>query len=165
MAQAAPDNSVEIFNIGATGDRAAWLSHALMGIAAPILTGLVLVPQVLEGAGWLVGAMLAAVLGLSIVAYGLSVLVPGSPSGVVVRMGSREVAIVRHGLLAKSEVLVPFAEVMRVSIASGADRDGYDRSALELRTRSGDTWIVPCGIDAADLAHVRRMIGHSAKPR
>lgn len=165
MVQSAPDNSLEVFNIGSTGDRAAWLSYALMGLAAPIVTGLVLAPQVLEGAGWLVGAMLVMVLVLSIGAYGLSVLVPGSPSGAVVRMGSREVAIIRHGLLAKSEVHVPFAEVTRVSIVSGADRDGYDRSALEVRTRDGDTWIVPCGIDAAELAHVRSMIGHSAKPR
>ena len=147
------------------GAAAGWLSPALMGIAAPILAALIIAPQLLEGAGTIAAVLLGIVLFVSAAGYGLSIMTPGSPSGVVLRAASRQVAIVRSGLVAQSEVLLPFAEVVRMSVSKRADRDGYDRNALEVRSRAGETWVIPCDIDDAELARMRSLVGLASKSR
>ena len=96
---------------------------------------------------------------LAIGAYILSVVAPGEPGSIVVRAASKTVSIVRHGLVANSEVDIAFAEITRLAVTQSADPDGYQVSAIELRTRGGETWSIPGEVDAAELAHIRRLIG------
>ena len=148
-----------------TEARAGWLSPALMGIAAPVVVGLFLAPQLLQGAATIVMMMLGLVLLLSAAVYGLSVVAPGAPRGFAVRAASSEVAIVRQGIVAQTEVVIPFKQIARLSLVRGADHDGYDANAIELRTRDGEIWIIPGDIDAADLERMRRLIGATTRSR
>ena len=150
---------------GTEGGRSVWLSPALIGLSAPIVVGMVLAPQLLQGATEVIGVLLGALLLLAIGAYVLSVVAPGEPTGLIVRAGTKEVAILRRGLLARSEVVVPFSEVTKLSRSVGSDQDGYEISAVEVRTRDGVQWVIPGDVEDADLAQMRRMIGISSKAR
>ena len=141
------------------GNRSLWMSPIIIGIAAPIILGLVVAPQILDGAAQIVMILLAILLVLAIGAYILSVVAPGEPGSIVVRAASRTVSVVRHGVVANSAVDIAFADITRVGLIQSADPDGYHVSAIELRTRGGEAWSIPCEVDAAELAHIRRLIG------
>ena len=149
----------------AAGGQSFWLSPALIGLSAPIVLGMVLAPHLLQGAASIIGLLLAFMLVLAIGAYILSILTPGDAKGIAVRGDAREVAIVRSGLISRSEVSIPFADIARVVQSKRYDHDGYELMAIEVQTRSGDSWVVPAEISDAELVQMRRMIGITAKSR
>ena len=141
------------------GARTLWLSPVLIGVAAPLIFGLLLAPQFLEGAGPVIAVLLFLLLLLAGCAYLLSVVAPGAPTAVKVQAATQTLVLMRHGVLANSELAIPFADVSGIGLTSGAYRDGFGKSGIEILTRSGDRWTLPADIDAADIANLRRLVG------
>jgi hypothetical protein len=153
--------------IGDAGGRgmAVWMSPLLIGLIAPVLAGLFLFPELLRDALGVVGLLLAVALMIALGGYIVSVLLPGAPSALAVRPEARTVAVILRGMLAQREILVPFKDVAKLASAKSFDHDGYERSAVELKTRDGDSWIIPCEIDDAKLAQVRDVISKRTRAR
>ena len=160
MAHAGTPAAADIW-IGAPeqGTRTVWLSPVLIGVAAPLIFGLILAPQFLDGAGPVVATLLALLLLLAGGAYVLSIVAPGAPRAMKVQTDTQTVVLLRHGLVANSELAIAFSEVARVSLTSGAYRDGFGTSGIEILTRSGERWALPADVGATDIANLRRVIG------
>jgi hypothetical protein len=145
--------------------RSFWLSPLLVGLAAPVIAGLVLFPELLRDALGAVGLLLGLVLLIAIGAYVMSVLSPGRPAALSVQPESGFVSVVVRGPFAQSEIQVPFKEVAKLSALNGFDHDGYERSMVELKTRDGDIWIIPCEADESQLTRLRGLIGVQVRKR
>jgi hypothetical protein len=153
--------------IGDAGGRGVlmWLSPLLVGLIAPVLAGLFLFPELLRDALGVVGLLLALALLIALGGYVVSVLFPGAPSALAVRPETRTVAVILRGVLAQREILVPFKDVAKLVGAKSFDHDGYERSSVELKTRDGDAWIIPCEVDDAKLAQLRDVISKRTRAR
>jgi hypothetical protein len=153
--------------IGDAGSRgmAVWMSPLLIGLIAPVLAGLFLFPELVRDALGVVGLLLAVALLIALGGYIISVLFPGAPAALSVRPGTRTVAVILRGVLAQREILVPFKDVAKLASAKSFDHDGYERSAVELKTRDGDAWVIPCEIDEAKLTKVRDVISKQTRAR
>jgi hypothetical protein len=142
-----------------------WMSPLLIGLVAPIVAGMFLVPEVLRDALGIVALLLSVALMIAVGGYIVSVLMPGEPAALGVRPETGTVAVVLRGVLAQREILVPFKEVAKLASAKSFDHDGYERSAVELKTRDGDAWIIPCDVDDTKLAQLRSVIGMRTRAR
>ena len=145
--------------------RSVWLSPLLLGLAAPSVAGLILFPELLRDALGVVAMLLGLVLLIALGAYVLSVVSPGRPEALAVRPETGTVAVTLRGALAQTEVLVPFKNVARLSALNGFDHDGYERPMVELKTRDGDVWIIPCEADEAQLVRLRSIVGVPVRKR
>ncbi len=153
--------------IGDAGGRGmlTWLSPLLFGLIAPLLAGLFLFPELLRDALGVVGLLLGLALLIALGSYIVSVLFPGAPSALAVRPETRMVAVILRSVLAQREILVPFKDVAKLVSAKSYDHDGYERTAVELKTRDGDAWLIPCEVDDAKLAHLRDVISKRTRAR
>jgi hypothetical protein len=142
-----------------------WLSPVMIGMVAPVVLGLIVAPSILQGAAGFIGAVLVVVLVFALGAYILSVLAPGEPVGFVFDTQARSAAVLRDGMVARSRVEIPFAEIARLKAVSRSDRDGYERSACELHTRDGGSWIVAADVSDAELAKIRKILGLKSPPQ
>jgi hypothetical protein len=142
-----------------------WMSPLLVGLIAPVLAGLFLFPELLRDALGIVALLLGVALLIALGGYIVSVLLPGAPAALAVRPETRTVAVILRGMLAQREIVVPFKDVAKLANARSFDHDGYERTAVELKTRDGDSWIIPCEIDDAKLAQVRDVITKRARVR
>lgn len=142
--------------------RASFLSPALLGLSAPIVVGMVVAPQLLEGGAGIVWLLLGVLFVLAACAYFLSLLAPGEVCGLVLRSEPREIAVVRRGMAGYSEVRIAFTEIGRLATATRYDHDGYEVPTVEVRTKDGDAWVVAAEMDEAELSQWRRAIGLKA---
>jgi hypothetical protein len=159
LAQAQPPIRI---GLAQDSERSGWLSPVMIGIIAPVLLGLIIAPSILQGAAGVIGALLIVVLALALGAYILSVLAPGEPVGFAFDPQARTATVLRHGMVARSRIVIPFAEIARLKSVSRFDRDGYEQSAVELHTRNGDSWIVSADATEAELLALRKTVGLKA---
>ena len=120
---------------------------------------MVLFPELLRDAVGMVALVLGVVLLVALGAYVVSVLAPGVPVALEARPGESVVAVVIRGAVAQREILVPFKNVAKLNNVKSCDHDGYEFSSVELKTRDGDTWVIPHEADDATLARLRSLIG------
>jgi hypothetical protein len=142
-----------------------WLSPLLIGLSAPAVAGMVLFPELLRDAVSMVAALLCVVLLIALGAYVFSVLAPGAPVALEARQETGVVAIIIRGVVAQREVLVPFKEITKLGAVKAYDHDGYELLHAELKTRDGDTWVIPGEVDEAKLARLRSVIGIRVRTR
>ena len=160
MANAGATSGVDIWvGVPDPGVRTLWFSPVLIGVAAPLVFGSILAPQLLDGAGPVVAMLLFLLLLLAGGAYLLTVVAPGAPTAMKVQTATQTLVLMRHGLLANSELAIPFSDVAGINLTSGADRDGFARSGIEIRSRDGDSWALSADVDATDVANLRRLMG------
>jgi hypothetical protein len=164
MQQALTDHQFYVGDAEVAG-RSSWLSPVMIGITAPVVLGLLVAPSILQGAAGFIGALLAVVLVFALGAYILSVLAPGEPVGFAFDTQARSAAVLRAGMVARSRIEIPFSEIARLKSVSRSDRDGYERSAFELQTRDGDSWIVSADVSEAELAKIRKILGMKSMPQ
>jgi hypothetical protein len=136
-----------------------WLSPALIGLTAPLVAGLVLVPGAVEHARAAVFSMLAVLLIVCIAAYIVSVLSPNVPTSLLVDREARAIELVSQGLLAQRSQLIAFDEISDLSVTKLYDDDGYAYEAAQMTLRSGEAIALPVTMTAADVAAARRAMG------
>jgi hypothetical protein len=149
----------------AAGGLSKWLSPLLVGLIAPVVAGMFIAPDLLRESFGIVALLLGLALLIALGGYIISVLFPGDPAALAIRPQSGSVAVVMKGVLAQREIIVPFKEVAKLSSAKSFDHDGYELSAVELKTKDGDSWVIPCDADETKLAHLRSVIGMRPRTR
>ncbi len=136
-----------------------WLVSLGLGLLAPIIAGVVLAPDLLQGAMVVVGLIVALFVLAATAAYTLEHMTAATPVGLVVRPERGSVAIVFRGVLGGREIPFQFREITRLEPVQGRDRDGYLLPQVDVRTRGGESFIIPCEIDQSELTHLQGLIG------
>lgn len=136
-----------------------WLSPALIGLVAPLVAGLMLVPGAIENARPAVMSLLAVLLLVCVVAYAVSVLSPSVPTGLLVDRDQGVVEIFSHGLLASRTARYAVDDVADLAVERTYDDDGYAYDVARMTLRSGESVALPVSMTAADVAAARRALG------
>ena len=91
-------------------------------------------------------------------AYLISVFETGEVTSASVDKASKKIVIERTGLLAKSYMEIPFAEVATVRIESRYDDDGYQTAIPVLVLTTREVVHLPAGTTETDVATMRAML-------
>jgi hypothetical protein len=135
------------------------LSPILLGFTAPILAIGLIDPAGLTHARYIIVALLASLLLLASVIFGLSLLWPGEITSIVFDTKTRKIEFVQSGLLANSSIEVHFDQVANIGVASRFDRDGYPFTQAEIQLRDGQRVALPADTTKESLAAARRALG------
>lgn len=145
-------------NDGSSTAALRWLSPALIGLTAPLVAGLMLVPSAIENARPVVVSLLAVLMIVCVAAYTVSVLSPSVPTGLLVDRESATIEILSQGLLASRSRLIDFDDIVDLDMVRIYDDDGCVYETAQLSLRSGDVVALPVSMTAADMAAARRAL-------
>jgi FtsH-binding integral membrane protein len=136
-----------------------WLSPALIGLTAPLVAGLVLVPGAIEHVRAAVLSMLAVLMIVCIAAYIISVLSPSVPTSLLVDREARWIELQSQGLLASRSQLIAFEDISDLTVTKLYDDDGYAYEAALMTLTSGEAIALPVTMTSSDVSAARRAIG------
>ena len=97
----------------------------LFALAAPVLVLIAVDPRAFSSATVIAYIYLPAIFVVAMVAFLISVFETGDVTSVTIDKPTRTVTVVRSGMLAKSAISLPFAEVITARIETRYDDDGY----------------------------------------
>lgn len=150
----------------ALGDTAAssrtalhWLSPVIVGLTAPAIAVLLLLPALAAHAGAFITLLLALALLVSVLAYAATVFVPTDPIGIEIDRRARLVNIVMASPFAIKRMAFDFADIVSLRFATFYDQDGYSQNGAELTTSDGDVIEFTADLTPADIESARRALG------
>jgi hypothetical protein len=133
----------------------------LVGLAGPLLLGLLLEPTLLRHPHFVISAVLIPVLLGATGIYAYCVLVPGDVRGVMADPVTRTLHIMQANAFATRTYSLPFEAIAAVRAVQGYDRDGYGERRMELITRRNEQILLPEGLTQAQVAELKRMLGRA----
>ena len=142
-----------------------WLSAALAGLVLPAAAVLMLFPALVQRAAFAITALLLAAIIVAVLAFTLSVLLPGPVTGLVADRSSGTLELIHHGAFATKRKHIDFEDIRRVTFSQGHDRDGYSADVAMLECHDGRMIELPDGMSAGDVEQLRHVLGLSRRAR
>jgi hypothetical protein len=140
------------------------LVPVLLGLLAPVVVLSIIDVRALASATVIVHIYLFALFVIAAGAYFVSIIEPGEITRVTVDRKARMVSLERTGLLARSTLDIPFADIAAVRIESHGDDDGYETAVPVMVLTTREVLPLPAGTSEADVATMRSMLkGSSAQ--
>jgi len=130
----------------------------LLGLVAPVFVLWVVDARALLNATVIFNIYLYALFIIAAGAYIFSVLFPGEITHAGIDRNARVVTLERAGLLARSTVIIPFADISTIGMDITADADGYETATPVIELTSGETVPLPAGTTEFDMATMRAML-------
>jgi hypothetical protein len=137
------------------------LPTVLLGMIAPVLVFLVIDPRAFSSASLIAYVYLPAIFVIAFIAYLISVFEPGEVTSVAADKPSRTIVVERTGVLAKSAMSLPFADVATVRIETRYDDDGYQTAMPVIVLTTREVIPMPAGTTESDVATLRAMLQRS----
>lgn len=134
-------------------------SPILIGILAPILAAALIDPSLLQHARFMLIAVMAPMMFLTIAIYAYSVLNPGEVSGLIADPGQRTLQVVQSNMFAMRRTDLSFNEISSIRLASIYDRDGYPVHRAEMELQSGQRIGLPSNLGAAEVKALNYVLG------
>ncbi len=134
------------------------LAPILMGLAAPVLVLLLIDAESLASASLVIHLYLYAMFAIATGAYIVSVFETGDVTRVTMNSKDRMFHVERTGLLAKSALEIPYADVAAIRIEARYDDDGYQTAMPVLVLTTREIVPLPAGTTESDIASMRAML-------
>jgi hypothetical protein len=134
------------------------LPTVLLAMVGPVLVFLVIDPRAFSSASVIGHVYLPAIFIISCIAYLISVFETGEVTSITIDKPGRTVAVERTGMLARSVLVLPFAEVATARIESRYDDDGYQTAMPVLVLATREIIPMPAGTTEADVTTIRAML-------
>ena len=143
---------------GEAPSRSLALAPILMGLAAPVLVLLLIDADALSGANLIIQLYLYAMFAVATGAYIVSIFETGDVTGVTMDGPARKFIVERTGLIAKSALEIPYADVAAVRIETRYDDDGYQTAMPVLVLTTREVVPLPAGTTESDVVTMRAMM-------
>lgn len=130
----------------------------LLGLLGPVAVLSFIDIYALANASAIVHIYLFAIFALAAGAYILSVLEPGEIIRVTMDQKARVVELERIGLLARSVMQIPFANITSVRVDVHTDKDGYETAVPVIVLSTHNVLALPAGTTEADVVTMRDML-------
>ena len=134
------------------------LAPVLLGLLAPMLLFLIIDPRALRDASLIAHIYLVVIFVIASVAYLISVFETPESTGLLADQTDRQITVEKTGLLSRSKIEIPFADVASVRMDTRYDDDGYYTSMPVLVLKTRETVQLPVGTTEADIATLRAML-------
>ena len=155
---------VESLQFGVEAEEAAHrqaLVPILLGLAAPILLFAVIDPRAIFNVSVIGPVYLFAIFVIATAAFLISVFETGKVTRITLDRPTKKVVVERTGLLVKSAMEIPFADIATIRIETRYDDDGYETAIPLLVLTTRETVPLPAGSTEADAAKMRAMLKSS----
>lgn len=153
----------QVFELGANGSERStalsWLSPVIVGMIAPAIAAMFIVPTFAANSGTFITVLLLIALVVCVIAYATSAFVPGDPIGLELDRDSRKVSIIMASPFAVKRRTFEASEIAGLRYATVYDQDGYSEIAAVLTTHDGETFEVTGDISSDDVEEARRILG------
>jgi hypothetical protein len=143
---------------GDAPSRSLALAPILMGLAAPVLVLLLIDADALSSASLIIQLYLYAMFAVATGAYIVSIFETGDVTGVTMDGPARKFIVERTGLIAKSALEIPYADVAAVRIETRYDDDGYQTAMPVLVLTTREVVPLPAGTTESDVLTMRAMM-------
>ncbi len=134
------------------------LPPILLGLTAPMLLFLLIDPRAITNASVIAHVYMIALFVVASAAYLISLFESGEVSGVIIDRASKTVTVERTGLLAKTQMEIPFADVATVRTETYYDCDGYKTLVPVLVLTTRELLHLPAGTTDGDVAAIRAIL-------
>ena len=134
------------------------LPPILLGLLAPMLVFVLIDPRALTNASLILHVYMFAIFVTASAAYLISVFETGEVTSVNFDKAEKTVLVERTGLLAKSRMELPFADIATVRIETRYDDDGYQTALPVLVLTTREIVQLPEGTTESDVAAMRAML-------
>lgn len=134
------------------------LPPILLGLLAPMLVFLLIDPRALADASLIAHVYMVAIFVIASIAYFISVFETPESTGLFADRASKLITVEKTGLLARSKLEIPFADVASVRMDTRYDDDGYYTSVPVLILTTRENVPLPAGTTEADIATLRAML-------
>jgi hypothetical protein len=135
-----------------------WMSPVMLGLAGPVALISVLGTNAFEHAQFLFTLVLMTVMIISAVVFAMSALFRGPVAAMVFDRSARNISVVRQGVFANTQSIVPFDQVLKVQFASHYDDDGYRFETGELITTEGSSIELPDGVAESQVRAIKAIL-------
>jgi hypothetical protein len=143
---------------GEAPSRSLALAPILMGLAAPVLVLLLIDSDALSSASLVIQLYLYAMFAIATGAYIVSIFETGDVTRVTMDGAARKFIVERTGLIAKSALEIPYADVTAVRIETRYDDDGYQTAMPVLVLTTREVVALPAGTTESDVVMMRAMM-------
>lgn len=134
------------------------LPPILLGLLAPMLLFLLIDTRALEDASLIAHVYMIAIFVVAGLAYLFSVFETGEVTSATADNVSRTIVVERTGLLARSEIEIPFNAIATVRMDTRYDDDGYQTAVPVLVLATREMVQLPAGTSESDIAGLRAII-------
>lgn len=134
------------------------LLPVLLGLLAPMLLFLLIDPRALASASLVAHVYMVAIFIIASAAYLISIFETPETTSMLADQAEKLITVERTGLLARSTIVVPFADVASVRMDTRYDDDGYYTSVPVLILTTRETVQLPIGTTDSDIVTLRAMI-------
>lgn len=159
----------QVLELGADGSERStalsWLSPVIVGMIAPAIAAMFLVPTFAANSGTFITVLLLIALVVCVIAYVASAFVPGDPIGLELDRGSRQVSIIMASPFAVKRRTLEGSEIAGLRFSTVYDQDGYSENAVVMTTHDDETFEIPGDISPDDVDEARRILGFRAATR
>lgn len=135
------------------------LPPVLLGLLAPMLLFLLIDPRALANSSLIAHVYMIAIFFIASAAYLISAFETGEVTSAMADKASRTITVERTGLLARSEIEIPFADIATVRMDTRYDHDGYQTAVPVLVLMTREMVTLPAGTSESDIAALRAIIG------
>jgi len=159
----------QVLELGADGsDRSSalsWLSPVIVGLIAPAIATMFLVPTFAANSGTFITVLLLIALVVCVIAYAASAFVPGDPIGLELDRETRTVTIITASPFAVKRRKLDASEIAALRFSTVYDQDGYSENAVLLTTHDDETFEIAGDISPDHVDEARRILGFRAATR
>lgn len=134
------------------------LPPILLGLLAPLLLFLLIDPRAVTDISVIAHVYLLAIFVIASAAYLISVFETGEISSVSIDRQSKTISVERTGMLAKSTMEIPFADIAAVRLETYYDDDGYKTAVPVLVLTTRELVHLPPGTTETDVATIRSIL-------
>lgn len=134
------------------------LPPILLGLLAPMLLFLLIDTRALADASLIAHVYMIAIFVVAGLAYLVSVFETGEVTSATADKVSRTIVVERTGLLARSEIEIPFNAIATVRMDTRYDDEGYQTAVPVLVLATREMVQLPAGTSESDIAGLRAII-------
>ena len=134
------------------------LAPVLLGLLAPMLLFMLIDPRALSSISVIAPVYLFAIFVIASAAYLISVFENGEVTRITFDRATKLVVVERTGMLAKSEMEIPFADIATVRMETRFDDDGYQTRTPILVLTTREAVELPAGTNETDVVKMRAML-------
>lgn len=140
-------------------NRFQWMVPVLIGLSAPLVFALLVVPTVIDDARPLVSMILAALVFIGAGAASIAMILRGDAVGMVINKDQRTVEVYLENMFATHVTSLEMSDIASFEACERRDRDGFSYKGATLMTKSGKIFEILASLTSDEIAAGRAAMG------
>lgn len=142
-----------------------WMVPVLIGMSAPLLFAVLVIPTLLDEARGFATVVLTSIVFLCAGIVMVATVLRGDAVGAVIKAREGVVDVLYENMFATRAKSIPFADIVNFDTQVRNDRDGYSYTGATLVLASGTTIDIIASLSPEEISAARQLIGIRGRGR